>query len=307
MDRPGRLVTLPLLLVGQLLASFSVAGAQLTPAPAGATPGVGQIVVTERARAVQPGELVLLTVSAPSPVTRVQTTAFGRDWFPFRVTDTTWQVLIGLDLEVAPGRHPVTVAVQSGGSSTERTHELTVAAKRFPTRRLTVPPRYVDPPADVSARIIREAQQLSVIWAASAPTRLWTGRFVAPVPQKANSAFGSRSIFNGQARSPHGGADFPSPAGTPIAAPNAGRIVLAEDLYYTGQTVVIDHGLGLVSLLAHLSRIDVADGDAVARGQTVGLSGATGRVTGAHLHWTLRAGGARVDPQALLAIDQLPE
>ena len=122
------------------------------------------------------------------------------------------------------------------------------------------------------------------------------------MPQEANSAFGTRSIFNGQARSPHGGADFPSPAKTPVHSPNRGRVVLAKDLYYTGGTVVVDHGLGLVSLFAHLSRIDVSEGDLVAHGQVVGLVGATGRVTGAHLHWTLRLGGARVDPLSLLAV-----
>ena len=122
------------------------------------------------------------------------------------------------------------------------------------------------------------------------------------MPQAANSAFGTRSIYNGQPRSAHGGADFPSPAGTPIHAPNAGRVVLAANLYYTGNTVVIDHGLGLYSLFAHLSRIDVAEGASVDRGFVVGLVGATGRVTGPHLHWTVRAGGARVDPMAVIAI-----
>jgi murein DD-endopeptidase MepM/ murein hydrolase activator NlpD len=87
-----------------------------------------------------------------------------------------------------------------------------------------------------------------------------------------------------------------------VAAPAAGRVVLAEDLFFTGNTVVIDHGLGLYSLLAHLSRIDVVPGHAVARGQRVGLLGATGRVTGPHLHWTVRLGEARVDPLRLLAL-----
>jgi murein DD-endopeptidase MepM/ murein hydrolase activator NlpD len=122
------------------------------------------------------------------------------------------------------------------------------------------------------------------------------------VPQAANSAFGTRSVFNGQPRSPHGGADFLSPAGTPVHAPAGGRVLLARDLYYTGNSVVIDHGAGLVSLFAHLSRIDVSDGAAVQTGQVIGLVGATGRVTGPHLHWSVRAGGARVDPLSLLAI-----
>lgn len=123
-----------------------------------------------------------------------------------------------------------------------------------------------------------------------------------PVPQPTNSAFGTRSIFNGQPRGAHGGADFLSPAGTPIKAPNAGRVVLAKSLYYSGGTVIIDHGLGVFSFLCHMSKINAAVGDMVEPGTIVGLVGATGRVTGAHLHYTLRVGNARVDPLALFAL-----
>jgi murein DD-endopeptidase MepM/ murein hydrolase activator NlpD len=260
------------------------------------------IVITRQARAVQPGELVVLTITTPQPASSLRTSAFGRDWPHFQVDPLTWRVLIGIDLDVAPGSHAVPVSATVGGVPASRSYALTVARKVFPTRRLTVPSQYVDPPPDVQARIAEEAALLASLWASSSSERLWDGSFVPPVPQTANSAFGSRSIFNGQARSPHGGADFPSPAGTPVVAPNGGRVVLARDLYFTGQTVVIDHGLGLVSLFAHLSRMDVADGASVAVGQTIGLVGSTGRVTGPHLHWTLRAGGARVDPLSLLAL-----
>jgi murein DD-endopeptidase MepM/ murein hydrolase activator NlpD len=125
---------------------------------------------------------------------------------------------------------------------------------------------------------------------------------VRPVPQEANSSFGTRSIFNGTPRNAHGGADFMSPAGTPIHAPNAGRVVIARDLYFSGNTVVIDHGLGLFSTLAHLSAFDVHEGDRVSAGQIVGRVGATGRVTGPHLHWAVRVGSARVDPLSVLSV-----
>jgi murein DD-endopeptidase MepM/ murein hydrolase activator NlpD len=218
------------------------------------------------------------------------------------VNGTTWRALAGIDLDIEPGAHAVTVEAGPRAAPARATRSLEVAAKRFPTRRLTVNPTYVNPPATVLARIEEEAKRLAAIWRESAASPLWNDAFTAPVPERANSAFGTRSIFNGQPRSPHGGADFPSPAGTPIRAPNAGRVVLADDLYYTGQTVAIDHGLGLVSLFAHLSAIDVAQGATVERGAVVGRVGATGRVTGAHLHWTVRAAGARVDPLSLLAV-----
>src|SRR5206468_4903971 len=120
-------------------------------------------------------------------------------------------------------------------------------------------------------RIDREAALLATIWQSPAPARLWTGAFVRPVPQEANSAFGTRSIFNGKPRNAHGGADFLSPAGTPIHAPGAGRIVVARNLYFSGNTVIVDHGLGLFSMLAHMSKIDVHEGDQVTAGQVLGL------------------------------------
>jgi murein DD-endopeptidase MepM/ murein hydrolase activator NlpD len=258
--------------------------------------------VDVEARALQPGELVLLTITTSERVEAVRGRAFGRALSPYRVTDTTWRALAGIDLDVEPGAHDVTVEAGAVAKPARATRRLVVTGKSFPTRRLTVDPNFVNPPATVVARIEAEAKRLSAIWSASAPKPLWNGAFTAPVPERANSAFGTRSIFNNQPRSPHGGADFPSPAGTPIRAPNGGRVVLSGDLYYPGQTVAIDHGLGLVSLFAHLSAIEVTEGADVTRGQVVGRVGATGRVTGAHLHWTVRAGGARIDPLSLLAV-----
>jgi murein DD-endopeptidase MepM/ murein hydrolase activator NlpD len=167
---------------------------------------------------------------------------------------------------------------------------------------LSVDEAFVNPPAGTEARIQQEAAALQRIWKTSAAERLWTGPFVRPVPGEAVSRFGTRSIFNGQPRNPHSGADFMSPSGTPIHAPNGGRVMLARDLYFSGNTVVIDHGLGVFSLLAHLSAIDVHEGDIVDADQIVGRVGATGRVTGAHLHWAVRIGDARVDPLSVLAL-----
>jgi len=252
------------------------------------------------ARAMQPGEVVRLTVTATAPGT-VTVNAFGHDVPTTQLPDSTWQALIGIDLDVRPGRHVVTVRV-GGDGSTSSTYPLVVQSKAFPTRRLTVAEAFVNPPEEVQARIAAEAARLEQLWTSASPERLWSRPFVRPVTDPANSAFGSRSILNGQARSPHGGADFLSETGTPIHAPNDGAVVLAADLYYTGTTVVIDHGQGLLSLFAHLSRLDVAEGAHVTAGDVVGLVGDTGRVTGAHLHWTVRLNGARVDPLSLLAV-----
>jgi murein DD-endopeptidase MepM/ murein hydrolase activator NlpD len=264
-----------------------------TPAP---------VSVSVDARAIAPGEVVVLTVTTVAEAGAVHVRAFDRDWPSFAVDPHTWRALIGIDLDTAPGDYAASVRADSSAGVDRLTQPLTVASRSFRTRNLTVDNAFVNPPAAVQERIGRENAELNRIWRASSLTRLWDGPFVRPVPHEANSAFGTRSVFNGQPRSPHGGADFNSPAGTPVQAPNSGLVVLADDLYYTGGTVVIDHGLGLVSLFAHLSSIDAKAGEPVDTGAVVGQVGATGRVTGAHLHWTLRLNGTRVDPLSLLAV-----
>ncbi len=131
---------------------------------------------------------------------------------------------------------------------------------------------------------------------------MWTEPFAAPVPGIPTSSFGRRSIVNGEPRAPHSGMDFQAPTGTPVTAPNRGTVVLVADQYFAGRVVIIDHGARVYSYLAHLSAIDVTNGDVVERGQRVALSGATGRVTGPHLHWTLRIGAARVDPLSMVYV-----
>jgi murein DD-endopeptidase MepM/ murein hydrolase activator NlpD len=250
---------------------------------------------------LQPGSVILLTVSSDDPVPVLRARAFNRELAPFQIDARTWQILVGIDLDQNAGTY--SIEIDAGGPQTRVAYALSVKPRRFPTRTLKVDPDLVNPPPQEMPRIAREAEQLRRLWIAPAAAggRLWEGPFVAPVPDAANSSFGTRSVYNGQARSPHSGTDFLSPAGRPIKAPNAGRVVLAGPLYFTGGTVVIDHGLGVLSLFAHLSVISVKEGDSVKTGDAIGEVGATGRVTGPHLHWAMRIGGARVDPLSLLA------
>jgi murein DD-endopeptidase MepM/ murein hydrolase activator NlpD len=269
-----------------------------------ALPQGNSVRIKPSARSIQPGELVLLTVTAPERMDAFRARAFDQELIPRRVDDRTWQVIVGIDLDVAAGRHDVALRwTQAGKTSTQTaTHTLVVTPKTFRTRTLTVPETFVNPPESAQAQIAADAKLIAEAWNASTDERYWKTPFITPVPHEANSAFGSRSVYNGQARSPHGGADFASPTGTPIKAPNAGRVVIARDMYYTGGTVAIDHGLGLVSLVAHLSKIAVKEGQMVQVGEVVGEVGATGRVTGPHLHWAVKARNARVDPLSLLAV-----
>jgi murein DD-endopeptidase MepM/ murein hydrolase activator NlpD len=279
-----------LAVLGIVLSVGSIAGTQQRPT----------IEISVAARSVQPGEVVRLDIRCSCQDEAPSATVFGRDVPLFSVgAEGGWRGLIGIDLETTPGPYPIAVTMGRDGH-VEATRTLEVAAKQFTVRRLRVAGRFVDPPESAQARIAREAEILDSLFAAST-VRVWDLPFRLPVTQAPISNFGTRSVFNGKPRSPHGGVDFASPTGTPIAAPSAGHVALAMPLYFTGNTVIIDHGQGIYSLFAHLSKFSVQQGALVARGDVVGLVGATGRVTGPHLHWTVRLHGARVDPLSLIA------
>ena len=245
---------------------------------------------------------MLVEVSASTPLKEL-TAGWMRATVPFYAIDAQhWQGLAPIDVEGRAGRYVLTLqAITAAGQSLTREYPITVAARTFPARRITVDPKFVDPAPDVLPRIERERKLVEELLAVTTKERYWAQPFIVPVPGHSTSSFGRRSIVNGQPRSPHTGTDFQAATGTPVVAPNDGRVVLARDLYFPGNTIIIDHGLGVYSYLAHLSAFDVAEGTLVTRGQTIAKSGATGRVTGPHLHWTLRLGAARVDPLSLLA------
>ncbi len=275
------------------LLAVAAVGAGSRPSAAAAA-----LEVALQARSFRPGEVVVVSVVAPGGADAVTVTVFDRDVSAHAVGEIRWRAVIGIDLDVKPGTYRL--RVRAGDS--EAVREVAVTPRAFAVRRLTVNPDFVNPPASVQQRIEDEGRLVAEAYAAGVDEPLWTTAFLRPVPQPANSRFGTRSVFNGEARNPHAGTDFLSPAGTPIKAPNAGRVAVARDLFFSGNTVILDHGAGIFSQLAHLSRIDVREGDTVKPGHVVGLVGATGRVTGAHLHWGLRVNGARVDALSLLAV-----
>ena len=260
--------------------------------------------IRHRARAVHPGEVIVLEIFSSDQAMLPRVTFAGEMIRLFPSPDgTVLHGLLGLDLEMDPGDYQVTVSdARLDGKVPTASYILTVLPKQFPTRELRVEPRFVNPPQDVVARIQREAQTVADIFDESSPERLWSGGFVRPVQGEATSSFGRRSVFNGQPRRPHSGTDFRAAEGTPVRAPNTGRVALAGNQYFSGNVVILDHGWGLFSHFAHLSTIDVKDGDFVSRGEVIGKVGATGRVTGPHLHWTVRLNEARVDPIALMRL-----
>lgn len=172
--------------------------------------------------------------------------------------------------------------------------------KKRPVQALRVDKKYVDPPAAVQERIRKDREKAGKALDNYSPERLWTAPFARPVPGGVSSKFGLKRVFNDQPRGVHRGLDLRGAEGTPILACADGRVVLADDLYFSGNAVYIDHGQGVFTSYLHMSRILVRPGDVVRRGQVIGKVGSTGRVTGPHLHLSLIVLGQAVDPEPLL-------
>jgi murein DD-endopeptidase MepM/ murein hydrolase activator NlpD len=273
-------------------------------APAART-AEGRIEPHPSARAYAPGEIVRFDVVTDPQVTALRGTfqgvalAFSRA--PRETSDPEWIAWGVIPLDAAPGAAIYRLtAARADGSSSTISPSLQIEAKSFPEQRLTVESKFVNPPKAQLPRIAREKKKLGEIYARRTALPPPASPFVRPVPGEPTSEFGTRRIFNGEPRSPHPGIDLRAASGTPVVVAGPGRIALAADLYYSGGTVIVDHGGGLFTVYAHLSKIEAKEGATVMPGDPVGLSGATGRVTGPHLHWGARVGEASFDPRALL-------
>jgi murein DD-endopeptidase MepM/ murein hydrolase activator NlpD len=217
-----------------------------------------------------------------------------------------WYALAGVDVEDAVGTSALRIMATlkgAGAGAIDLSRSVEILEAHYNTGTLTVAPKFVAPDPKELVRIKAEVELKEKVFAASAPAPLWSGDFRAPVHAAPTDSFGTRRTFNGQLASVHKGMDFRARPGTVVRAGNSGVVVLARPLYYEGNCVVIDHGLGLYTLSMHLSRIDVREGQRVTKGHRVGLSGATGRVTGPHLHWAVRWQNAYLDPAKLLDMD----
>ena len=214
-----------------------------------------------------------------------------------------WTALVGIALATPPG--PTSISVQVDGASL-RQLDYTVAPKRYAEQRLKVAPGSVDLSPENQARYERERTHQATVMAtftelASSSSTASSLRMQVPVPGRRSSSFGLRRVFNGQARNSHSGMDIAAATGTPIHAPLAGRVIDTGDYFFNGNTVWLDHGAGLLSLMCHLSAIDCKPGDVLKTGDHFGAVGATGRVTGPHLHWGVMLNRTMVDPALFLS------
>jgi murein DD-endopeptidase MepM/ murein hydrolase activator NlpD len=285
----------------QALAVGSVVLAHVVVAHAGWLSAL-TLEVFSSARALKPGEAILLTVIPSRSLATLEGTAFDRAVSVWRENPSRWHVLTAIPLETTPGAATITLNAKSvDGEAASSGVPVIISAAAFETRQLKVDQRFVDPPKEMLPRITRESETLAAVFANSLPERLWRGEFRRPVTGRATSSFGRLSVLNGVERGRHQGADFRAATGTPVVAPNAGKIVLVANHYFSGRTVVIDHGGGLLSLFAHFSKVVVKQGEPVKAGEQLGLAGATGRVTGPHVHWAIRLNSTTVDPLSLMA------
>lgn len=252
---------------------------------------------------IESGSPELIRVDAPA------TAKLDGEWLSrklefFRARDgQAWFALAGVDVEAPAGSSTLRIVVHTGTDALDLSRTILIHPAHYRTGSLSVAPKFVEPGPEALQQIEAERKLKESIFAASSPDPLWTGSFRRPISAPPTASFGVRRIFNGKLASIHKGMDFRAATGTPVRAGNSGVVVLARPLYYEGNCVVIDHGLGLFTISMHLSRIDVAEGQRVTTGDHLGLSGATGRVTGPHLHWAVRWQGAYLDPAKLLHLD----
>lgn len=264
---------------------------------------VAVLTVAAAPKAIPQGGVAEIRVTSDAPLAGV-VLVDGERRVPLErdASGRTFRGLFGVDLDAKPGARDLVFESEGGDARAAVTTRVLKGA--FRVQKLSVDPKFVEVPPEERERVKAESERVNAAYRSAEAARRWTA-FVRPVAF-AGSNFGSRRVYNGKTQSFHTGLDMPAPKGTPVAAAADGRVALAGDLYFSGGTVLLDHGGGLFTQYMHLSRVDVKDGDVVTKGTVVGLAGATGRVTGPHLHWGARWNGARVNPEALLALPTWP-
>jgi murein DD-endopeptidase MepM/ murein hydrolase activator NlpD len=289
------------------------------PVPPPQEPPVVEVKLDERLREIEPprrlapriywtpavpgeGSFVVLTLEPEPrglPVFEVRARARDRAVVLSSLDGGAYFGLVAAPLSVPEVPVEVTITLIDGTRITRRL-TLLVETLDFPATSLRVASRFTAPDEQAVERIRREREIVRAALATVTTEPLWNGAFIMPRDDVTTSPYGQRRLFNNQLRSRHTGLDIRGRTGDPVHAANSGRVILARDLFYTGNAVYIDHGLGIVTGYFHLSKHEVTEGQWVEKGQLIGRVGATGRVTGPHLHWGLYLQGAALDPSTLL-------
>jgi Peptidase family M23 len=221
----------------------------------------------------------------------------------FPAHDGSYFALVGIDLEEKSGPREIRIQGQDKtGKPWEARATFNVKKKSFPQEKISVSTEFDRFDEATRKRIEQEQEQMVRLWMVTSQKRLWEERFLPPIAAVITSPFGLRRVVNGLARAPHGGVDLKAPLGTEVIASNHGRVILRDDFFFSGKSLVLDHGGGLYTMYFHLQDFAVEKGVQVRKGDLIAWTGMTGRVTGPHLHWGARLNGARIDPFGLLEI-----
>lgn len=257
----------------------------------------------------QPGRLLVVEIDIAAEVTPIKQLTIELDGkhgvvWPVDEQRRRWRGIAPTEVEHALGAAPLDVhALLDDGRLLERSLDVDITSGNYDRRNIRVARRFTSPSKAEQQRADREAQAMSAAQATSDTTRLWSGSWLKPTAGSQTAPFGTLRTYNQRRRSRHLGLDLDGDVGAAVVAPARGRVVLAADRFYSGGTVVLDHGEGLFSMVFHLSRIDVSVGQVVPKGATLGAVGASGQVTGPHLHFTVKLDGVSVDPAQVLALD----
>ncbi len=210
--------------------------------------------------------------------------------------------LLAVPFKTKIGPRALSVRWKQSGRLRQKLFAFTVVEGKYRSERLKVDPAKVSPSKTDQKRAAKEAREVRRIYADASAHPGWETAFQRPLDSAITSPFGNRRLFNGKLASYHSGVDFRAPVGTPVKASNSGKVRLAKNLFYAGNTVLIDHGAGIFTIYAHLSQIGVTVNESVAKGQVIGKSGRSGRVSGPHLHWGVKLNGQNVDPLQFMAL-----
>ena len=278
------------------------------PTPAGSAQSGSIAGITLSSKEVTNGSLLLLQIDTRKlgPPVRDMRITFQQSVYPVYAhpvnpADTLFG-LIAIPFRTAPGPAKLLLSWTNAAGDHNRTIPFRIVAGKYKTDELKVDSSRVNPNKKNIERAQKEARKIKRVYAEGSIARLWDGEFQLPMTSDITSPFGNKRVFNGQLKSFHNGVDFRARSATPVYAANSGVVKIAENLFYSGNAVVIDHGTGIFTIYAHLSRIDVTAGQLVEKGQRLGLTGATGRVSGPHLHWGVKVKGIAVNPMQLIQL-----
>ncbi len=254
------------------------------------------------------GSVFLLKVKLPSELASLPEESLAVEFadrkFPlFKPAGSDeFEALVGVPLEHGVGPSKAKILVTQGDQRSEHEIEVQVVDGKYEVQRLTVAPKYVEPPKRFHKRIQEENHLIGELYSRVTRKKYWEGPLRLPIESPITGSFGARRVFNNTLKNPHGGTDLKAAIGTPIHSSASGVVIMARNLYYTGNTIIVDHGYGVLTLYAHLSKMKVKEGDEIKGQQVLGLSGKTGRVSGPHLHWQVIVGHVKVNPMDAIKV-----